>query len=203
MGRKQKAQTTLTDKEILDQMQALLNLRSASSATISQSAPSATAFPQSTLKLPTRFPCLYVDGAGQGADGGWGLIFYETLDRVIELGGYAPDTTNNRMELQAAIEGAKLINSLKLEVTVPVYTDSQYVQKGITLWIHNWLRSNWRDHSIKNQDLWEELLQVNEPNLQWQWVKGHSGVVGNERADRIAESFARGKPIDLKDFRLS
>ena len=104
-----------------------------------------------------------------------------------ELFGGELETTNNRMELMAAIEGLK---SLKRPCTVQLTTDSQYVRKGITEWIHNWKRNNWRTAAkkpVKNDDLWRQLdEQVTIHDVTWNWVKGHSGHRENEAADALA-----------------
>lgn len=106
---------------------------------------------------------------------------------VKELHGGEAHTTNNRMELMAAIRG---LESLKRSCKVDLYTDSQYVRKGITEWIHGWKRNGWKTASkqdVKNRDLWQrldELMQAHQ--VEWHWVRGHSGNVGNERADLLA-----------------
>lgn len=106
---------------------------------------------------------------------------------VKELHGGEAHTTNNRMELMAAIRG---LESLKRSCKVDLYTDSQYVRKGITEWIHGWKRNGWKTASkkdVKNRDLWQrldELMQIHQ--VEWHWVRGHSGNVGNERADLLA-----------------
>lgn len=118
------------------------------------------------------------------------------------LVGAASRTTNNRMELRAAIEG---LRALKKPCRVVIHTDSQYLRKGITQWIHNWRRNGWRTASkkpVKNQDLWRELLEVMKPHdVRWEWVKGHAGHEENERVDRLATEAARTKaksaPPDL------
>jgi len=133
-------------------------------------------------------PEAYADGACRGnpGPGGWGVLLRED-GRERELHGGEPATTNNRMELTAVIRA--------LEATAPqrplrLYTDSQYVQKGITQWIHDWKRRGWRTADrkpVKNQDLWERLdaLAHGRP-LEWHWVRGHAGHDGNERADALA-----------------
>jgi len=101
--------------------------------------------------------------------------------------GGAPDTTNNRMELTAVIEGLK---ALTRPVTVEVYTDSQYVQKGITEWIHGWKKRGWKTADkkpVKNADLWQALDSAQSNHeVSWHWVKGHAGHAENERADELA-----------------
>lgn len=131
---------------------------------------------------------IYTDGACQGnpGPGGWGVILrYKGVEK--ELSGYAAATTNNRMELQAAIEGLK---ALKKPIPVDLYTDSQYVRDGITKWLPEWKKKGWRLSSkkpVKNQDLWEELDGLSQAHtVQWHWVRGHSGHPENERADALA-----------------
>jgi ribonuclease HI len=131
---------------------------------------------------------IYTDGAcsGNPGPGGWGaLLVYG--DHEKELYGGESDTTNNRMELLAAIKG---LLSLTRGSHVQLYTDSTYVQKGITEWIHNWKKNNWRTAArkpVKNADLWQQLDDVScKHSIDWRWVKGHSGHPGNERADGLA-----------------
>ncbi len=131
---------------------------------------------------------MYTDGACQGnpGPGGWGVVMrYKGVEK--ELSGFHPDTTNNRMELQAAIEGIK---SLKRSVVADIYTDSQYLRDGITKWLPDWKLKNWRLSNrkpVKNKDLWEELdALVQSHKIEWHWVKGHAGHPENERADVLA-----------------
>lgn len=131
---------------------------------------------------------MYADGACKGNPGvgGWGaLLRYQGHEKAI-CGG-ALDTTNNRMELQAVIEGLKL---LKRPCVVAVYTDSRYVQQGISEWIVGWKAKGWRTANkkpVKNDDLWKELDALTQGHtISWYWVKGHAGHPGNERADELA-----------------
>ncbi|TDR77925.1 ribonuclease HI [Paludibacterium purpuratum] len=131
---------------------------------------------------------IYTDGACKGnpGPGGWGaLLRYNGLEK--ELFGGAPDTTNNRMELQAVIAG---LQALTRPCKVVVYTDSQYVKNGISEWIHNWKKRGWKTASkepVKNADLWQLLDQSRERHqVEWRWVKGHAGHEFNERADALA-----------------
>jgi len=131
---------------------------------------------------------LYTDGACRGnpGPGGWGVLMRSGKHEK-SLHGGEPDTTNNRMELMAAIAG---LESLKRRCQVDLYTDSQYVRKGITEWIHGWKRNGWKTASkqpVKNKDLWQRLdEQIGKHEVQWHWVKGHAGNEGNERADALA-----------------
>lgn len=131
---------------------------------------------------------LYTDGACKGnpGTGGWGVVL-EYGEHRKELFGGDVGTTNNRMELMAAIAG---LSALKSRCAVDLYTDSVYVKDGITKWLSNWKSNGWRTASKKpvaNQDLWEQLDQaVSNHQVNWHWVKGHSGDPGNERADELA-----------------
>lgn len=131
---------------------------------------------------------LYTDGACKGnpGPGGWGAVL-EYGEHRKELFGGEPDTTNNRMELMAAIEG---LGSLKSRCTVDLYTDSVYVKDGITKWLSNWKENGWKTAAkkpVSNQDLWQKLDKVaNQHEVRWHWVKGHNGHPGNERADELA-----------------
>jgi ribonuclease HI len=131
---------------------------------------------------------IYTDGACKGnpGPGGWGALL-RTGDSERELYGGDPDTTNNRMELQAAIEGLK---ALTTPSQVSLTTDSVYVKNGITSWLDGWKRNGWRTAArkpVKNVDLWEALDEQNQRHqVQWYWVKGHSGHPENERADQLA-----------------
>jgi ribonuclease HI len=137
---------------------------------------------------------IYTDGAciRNPGPGGWGAILrYNAVEK--ELSGFDPDTTNNRMELTAAIMGLK---ALKWPCRVVLYTDSQYLQLGISQWIRSWKRRGWSrkrgSGEIKNRDLWmqlDELASIHK--VSWKWVKGHNGNIGNERADKLAGSAAR------------
>ena len=103
------------------------------------------------------------------------------------LRGYAPDTTNNRMELIAVIEG---LRALKRPCLIELNTDSKYVLQGINEWVHNWKRNGWKTAArkpVKNVDLWQQLDdEVGRHEIDWRWVKGHSGIAGNEQADQLA-----------------
>jgi ribonuclease HI len=131
---------------------------------------------------------IYADGGCRGnpGPGGWGVLL-KLGDTEKELCGGEPDTTNNRMELTAVI---RALEALKRPSTVEVHTDSQYVQKGISAWIHNWKRNGWRTSDkkpVKNAELWQQLdTLAQQHEVKWLWVKGHAGHPGNERADRLA-----------------
>jgi ribonuclease HI len=131
---------------------------------------------------------LYVDGACRGnpGPGGWGVLLrYQGVEK--ELSGAERDTTNNQMELMAAIQG---LRALTRPCHVDVYTDSEYVKKGITVWIHNWQKKGWKNAAnkpVKNQALWEELnAATHRHQIAWHWVKGHSDHPENDRVDALA-----------------
>ncbi len=131
---------------------------------------------------------LYTDGACRGnpGPGGWGVVLiYQEHEKT--LSGAEKMTTNNRMELMAAIQG---LASLKGSCEVVLTTDSVYVQKGITTWIKSWQKNGWRTSDkkpVKNADLWQQLLTESERHqIKWHWVKGHSGHPENDKADELA-----------------
>ncbi|HEY8003999.1 MAG TPA: ribonuclease HI [Phenylobacterium sp.] len=131
---------------------------------------------------------IHTDGAcsGNPGPGGWGAVLH-FRDQEKELWGGELSTTNNRMELMAAIQA---LEALKRPCRVELHTDSQYVQKGICEWIHGWKRRGWKTADkkpVKNQDLWQALDEANARHtVRWHWVKGHAGNDGNERVDRLA-----------------
>lgn len=131
---------------------------------------------------------MYTDGACRGnpGPGGWGVIMHYR-DTEKALNGFDSETTNNRMELTAAIEG---LRALKRSCDVDLNTDSKYVLQGINQWIENWKSNGWKTagkKQVKNVDLWRRLEQENDRHrITWHWVKGHSGIRGNEMADQLA-----------------
>ena len=133
---------------------------------------------------------IYTDGACRGnpGPGGWAATL-EYGEHLRELSGAEALTTNNRMELTAVI---RALEALKRSVAARVYTDSEYVRRGITEWLPNWKARGWRTADrkpVKNQDLWEQLdAAAARHDLEWKWVKGHSGVPGNERVDALANA---------------
>jgi len=162
---------------------------------------------------------IYTDGSSKGnpGPGGWGAIVaynddkakagslkLEGITQVVELGGREGHTTNNRMELTACIEALKFTSSSQLQAhSFLLYTDSEYVKKGITEWIFNWEKNGWRTSAKKpvmNADLWQELKKVSEgKDIEWKVVKGHADTPGNNRCDEIATSFADDIPTALYD----
>lgn len=141
---------------------------------------------------------IWTDGAcsGNPGPGGWGALLRFNGNKK-ELFGGEPETTNNRMELRAAIEA---LNALKRACRVELHTDSAYVKGGITGWIENWKRNNWKNAAkkpVKNADLWQALEEAaRRHQVSWHWVKGHSGHPENERADELARTgMAPFKPM--------
>lgn len=137
---------------------------------------------------------IHTDGACRGnpGPGGWGALL-EYRGRSREIHGGEPETTNNRMELMAAI---RALEALKRSCPVKIVTDSQYVMKGITEWMDSWKARGWRTAGrkpVKNRELWERLdRQIQRHDVTWQWVRGHTGHDGNEHADRLAREAIPG-----------
>lgn len=140
---------------------------------------------------------IYTDGSSLGnpGPGGWGTVVVGNNKIIKELGGGEKNTTNNRMELQAAIEALKYI--IKEEVSeVTIYADSAYVLNGVTSWIFGWEKNGWKTANKKpvlNQEIWQELIALTRSfkgKISWQKVKGHSGHVYNDKADEIATTYA-------------
>jgi ribonuclease HI len=131
---------------------------------------------------------IYTDGAcsGNPGPGGWGVVM-RWQGKEKELYGFEPVTTNNRMELMAAIQA---LEALQRPTTVSLHTDSKYLLDGITKWIQGWQRNGWKTAAkkpVKNDDLWRRLTEAMRPHdVSWVWVKGHAGDPGNERADALA-----------------
>lgn len=148
---------------------------------------------------------IYTDGAcsGNPGKGGWGAIVTLPSGHVKELGGVNESTTNNRMEMMAAIQALKYIKDEKLPVKF--FTDSTYVIRGITQWIWSWRRNGWKNaegNEVTNQDLWEKIFSLvmdrgSDAKIEWLYSRGHVGNPGNERCDEIAVSFSKGKWVDL------
>ena len=131
---------------------------------------------------------IYTDGSclNNPGNGGWGaILLYNKIEKVIS--GNSKNTTNNQMELKAVIEALRI---LKKSCEIDIYTDSQYVKNGITGWINNWLRNNWKSANnkpIKNKEFWQELYKLTERHqINWHWVKAHNGHIMNERVDKLA-----------------
>ena len=135
---------------------------------------------------------IYTDGSclKNPGNGGWAAIIY-TDNEVKKISGSEKDTTNNRMELMATINALKEVNS---EDLIEIYTDSKYVKNGITDWIHNWIKNNWKTSNkedVKNKDLWVQLHDFNNNSkIKWNWVKAHAGNPLNEEVDLLAKKAA-------------
>ena len=152
---------------------------------------------ESSRRAEAKSVLIYTDAGciGNPGPGGWAaLLLYGEHSRTIS--GRYRNTTNNRMEMRAAIEA---LNALKRPCQVEIFTDSQYLRNGITKWVHGWRRSGWRTAGkkpVKNRDLWLQLLDAVERHNQsggvsWQWTKGHAGNEGNEEVDNLANNEAR------------
>jgi ribonuclease HI len=141
---------------------------------------------------------IYTDGSSLGnpGPGGWGTVIVDNNKIIEELGGGDKNTTNNRMELQAAIEALKYINKKYQDIIVDIYADSAYVLGGVTNWIFGWEKNGWKTSKkepVLNQELWKELIGLvreYKGKINWQKVKGHSGHVYNDKADEIATTQA-------------
>jgi ribonuclease HI len=154
---------------------------------------------------------VYTDGAcsGNPGPGGWGVVVQLNNGQEQELGGGAAQTTNNRMEMQAAIEAVKFLESITSSEKACIYTDSEYVKNGITKWLSNWKKRGWKTaqgKAVLNQDLWEALDALNPNRHDWQYIKAHAGHPGNERADAIARAFSLKQTphlASLEDFKFA
>ena len=148
---------------------------------------------------------IYADGAARGNPGraGWGVVFLMG-NKVFEIGGRSDYATNNQMELTAAIEALKYLKQTARQglAGIEIISDSKYVILGITEWIFNWRKNNWRNAAkkpVSNRELWEELFSLTEEfKSKCNYVKGHNGDKYNDRADEIATSFADDNPVELK-----
>ncbi len=140
---------------------------------------------------------IFTDGAcsGNPGPGGWGAVL-RFRDKTREMHGFEPETTNNRMELMAAIQA---LEALKRPVRVRLYTDSTYLRDGVTQWLPNWKANGWKTANkkpVKNQDLWQRLeTALGAHEVEWHWVKAHAGHPENERADELAR-FASLKGVE-------
>ncbi|MGB7376758.1 MAG: ribonuclease HI [Rivularia sp. (in: cyanobacteria)] len=146
---------------------------------------------------------IYTDGActGNPGPGGWGTVIYFDDGSIHELGDASKKTTNNRMEMQAAIAALEFLASSAQNKPVTLYTDSEYLINCVTKWVKGWKRKGWKKSDGKpvlNQDLLEILDNLNNQQIKWQHVRGHAGNIGNERCDTIARGFASGKIPSLK-----
>jgi ribonuclease HI len=174
---------------------------------------------QDQINFKNQITC-FTDGAcsGNPGQGGWGSVVISPQGHVVELGGYEPLTTNNRMELLATIESLELVlknnhfiqgpsdDPDSEDLILSVYTDSTYVIRGITQWIFGWRKRGWKNQEggeVSHQELWKQLSRCCEQlkdkgiKIDWKYVRGHSGIPGNERVDEIAQSFSKKKWVQL------
>jgi ribonuclease HI len=146
---------------------------------------------------------IHTDGAcsKNPGPGGWGVVVHFDDGEVTELGGRMASTTNNQMELQAAISALEFLAQQAQTNPVDLYTDSKYVIDGITKWIKGWKKNGWQTKDkkpVKNQELWQKLDLLNSANVRWHWVEGHSGDPDNERCDAIARAYTFSQNPDLR-----
>jgi len=157
---------------------------------------------------------IYTDGSARGNPGkaGWGVIVLSLWNdklkiknkklKVMELGGASKYATNNQMELTAPIEALKYLKKIKVSNSIEIFSDSKYVILGITDWIFNWQKNNWKNTAKKpvlNKKLWEKLYELSKGfKIKWTYIEGHKGNKYNERADEIATNFADGNKIKLE-----
>lgn len=150
---------------------------------------------------------IFTDGActGNPGPGGWGAVLTFPEGHVQELGGGNPETTNNRMEMVGALRALASLKTTPSPI-IYLYTDSTYVIRGITQWVWGWKKRGWKNaegKEVSNRDLWEELARqvtrLKPAQIEWKYVRGHTGVPGNERCDAISVAFAKGKKIKLYD----
>lgn len=147
---------------------------------------------------------IYTDGSSLGnpGPGGWGSVIMTHDGKVTELGGREKESTNNRMEIMAAIQALEFVQSRKLDDKnqIVIHSDSAYLINGITMWVYGWAKNGWKTKTgdnVLNKDLWERLFKIvlnlgHKHEILWQKVSGHSGVILNERCDQIATSFSSG-----------
>lgn len=151
---------------------------------------------------------LYTDGAcsGNPGPGGWGAVVCFADGNCHELGGADPQSTNNRMEMQAAVAALEFFANSGQTEPVTLYTDSEYVKNGITKWIQGWKNKGWKTSAGKdvvNQDLWHLLDKLNSRQVKWEHVRGHSGDFYNDRCDEIARSFSRSLTPELQQHKAT
>ncbi len=151
---------------------------------------------------------IYTDGActGNPGPGGWGVVVYFSDGSIHEMGDASARTTNNKMEMQAAIAALEFLQTSKQTEPIILHTDSEYLINCVTKWVKGWKKKGWKKADGKpvlNQDLLETLDELNTQQVKWQHVRGHAGNVGNERCDAIARAFATGRTPSLKQIALS
>lgn len=149
---------------------------------------------------------MFTDGASRGnpGPGGYGVVMVLLAGkRVVEFGDREGKTTNNRMEMSAIVRGLAEAGKVAPGAELTIYTDSTYVIKGATMWIHGWQQNNWQTKNktdVLNRDLWEQIAQgIAGKKVEWKHVPGHAGIPGNERVDEIGTKLADGEPVELYD----
>ncbi len=146
------------------------------------------------IKPPVNVITIYTDGAciGNPGPGGWAAVLISPGKKNREMSGGEPHTTNNRMELAAALMALRSLDDTQEAI---IYTDSQYLQKGISEWLAGWEKRAWKTtgrSAVKNQDLWQALaIEIKRRSVTWKWLEGHKGTPGNERANALAQTAAR------------
>ncbi len=148
---------------------------------------------------------IYTDGActGNPGPGGWGVVVYFSDGSIHEMGDASPHTTNNKMEMQAAIAALQFLQTSQQAESITLHTDSEYLINCVTKWVKGWKKKGWKKSDgkpVQNQDLLETLDELNTQQVKWQHVRGHSGNIGNERCDAIARSYASGKIPSLQEL---
>lgn len=156
----------------------------------------------------SKIETIYTDGAcsGNPGRGGWGVVVYFDNGSIYEMGDGCSQTTNNRMEMQAAIAALQFLEKSDQTEPITLYTDSEYLINCVTKWVKSWKRKGWKKadgNPVLNQDLLETLDELNHRNIKWQHVRGHAGNIGNERCDAIARAFANGKTPSLQQLTSS
>ncbi|MDZ8188168.1 MAG: ribonuclease HI [Nostoc sp. ChiSLP02] len=157
------------------------------------------------MSIQLTIESIYTDGActGNPGPGGWGVVVYFSDGSIHEMGDASPHTTNNKMEMQAAIAALKFLQSSQQAQPITLYTDSEYLINCVTKWVKGWKNKGWKKSDgkpVQNQDLLETLDELNSEKVKWQYVRGHSGNIGNERCDAIARTYASGKTPSLQQI---
>jgi ribonuclease HI len=157
--------------------------------------------------MPTQniIQSIYTDGActGNPGPGGWGVVVYFSDGSIHEMGDASAHTTNNKMEMQAAIAALQFLRASGQPEPITLYTDSEYLINCVTKWVKGWKNKGWKKADgkpVQNQDLLETLDELNTQQIKWQYVRGHSGNIGNERCDVIARTYASGKIPSLQQL---
>lgn len=160
------------------------------------------------MSIANKIQSIYTDGAcaGNPGPGGWGVVVCYSDGSQHEFGGADRETTNNRMEMQAAIAALEFLTKSQQTEAIALYTDSEYLKNGITKWIKGWKQKGWKKSDgtpVLNQDLWQLLDQINSGQVKWEYVRGHAGNVYNERCDAIARTFSLGKTPSLQELAVA